>query len=371
MASKGRPRKDRPLYMVKDWIEYTSDSDSDCNNVQKNVLYDIGSTRRQEEEQHHELQEEEQHRELQEEQQQIHPHGEHLIVCGCGNGFVRQQEQEQEEDQEHQQIVLHGHGHVLHEEEQQSQHNEVRGRQLVSLGARRRERHDRHQQQQQPHPQPEEDQDQQEPQHNEVRGCGHVRQEEDQDQQNQQEPQHNEVRGRGHVRQEEDQDQHVNEEQQQADNIQLGFISETTDSEDAEDEHYDSIFEKLKSDWMLIEIDHKVSKTATDLFWDAALKYFPKLKSAPGNKRTQKFKSIRRKTREETIPTITFQFGYENRETGEIEVVNQDTTPIKQFPPSMYEKKYEIGTIKVIIYLFTYVQKKISKHLIEQYYVVW
>ena len=40
MSSRpGRPRKQQPLYAVTDWVEYTSDSDSDSNNVHKNVHF--------------------------------------------------------------------------------------------------------------------------------------------------------------------------------------------------------------------------------------------------------------------------------------------------------------------------------------------
>ena len=36
-SNRGRPRKNRPLYAIKDWVEYTSDSDSDCNNIHQNL----------------------------------------------------------------------------------------------------------------------------------------------------------------------------------------------------------------------------------------------------------------------------------------------------------------------------------------------
>lgn len=41
MSGRGRPRKNQPLYTVQDWIEYTSDSDSDTNNVQNSSLLDV------------------------------------------------------------------------------------------------------------------------------------------------------------------------------------------------------------------------------------------------------------------------------------------------------------------------------------------
>lgn len=47
MPKKGRPRKPRLLYHVKNWIEYTSDSDSDFNNVHRNVSYEINNQQQQ------------------------------------------------------------------------------------------------------------------------------------------------------------------------------------------------------------------------------------------------------------------------------------------------------------------------------------
>ena len=41
MSKRGRPRKNKTLFTVRNWIEYTSDSDSDSNNIQQNVPYEI------------------------------------------------------------------------------------------------------------------------------------------------------------------------------------------------------------------------------------------------------------------------------------------------------------------------------------------
>lgn len=45
MSRRGRPKKSQPLYTVQDLIEYTSDSDSDYNNVQSNVQYNVSVDR--------------------------------------------------------------------------------------------------------------------------------------------------------------------------------------------------------------------------------------------------------------------------------------------------------------------------------------
>ena len=110
---------------------------------------------------------------------------------------------------------------------------------------------------------------------------------------------------------------------------------------------YNTIFEKLKSDWMLTEIGHSVSKTASEAFWKLGLKYFTKLKSAPGNKKTPMFKSIRNNIYKDMVPRIDLQIGFKDRTTGEVTVVNDTVTPMKRFSPSKYEKLFEIATIPV------------------------
>ena len=124
--------------------------------------------------------------------------------------------------------------------------------------------------------------------------------------------------------------------------------SDATEQEiNVDGETYDEIFEELKIKWLVIENQHRISKRGSESFWRAALKFFPKLKSAPGNKKTQQFKTIRRNLYKDKLPEISLQIGYKHRTTGEIKVVTDTFTHRKQYSPSEYEKLYEIGTIKV------------------------
>ena len=117
-------------------------------------------------------------------------------------------------------------------------------------------------------------------------------------------------------------------------------------------ENYDEIFNKLRSDWLMIELNHRVSKTATELFWKTALKYFPKMKSAVGNRRTAQFKTIRKKLYDgSTIPEVKMEIGYRNKRTGELELVNCSVTPVKNYSPANYEKIFEIASVKVSQYV--------------------
>ena len=47
------------------------------------------------------------------------------------------------------------------------------------------------------------------------------------------------------------------------------------------------------------------------------------------------------------VPPIDLKIAYQNCETKEIIVVNETTTPVKRFPPSRFDKLYEIGTVNV------------------------
>ena len=125
-----------------------------------------------------------------------------------------------------------------------------------------------------------------------------------------------------------------------------------SDSEDEpfeleEEDDFSTIFDELKSQWQLTEINHCVSKTASEIFWRTALKYFPKLHGAKGKKKTLQFKTIRRKMYDEKVPAVTMEIGYRNRDTGEIKIVKDSITQVKNFPPDKFDKLFEIGTVEV------------------------
>ena len=122
--------------------------------------------------------------------------------------------------------------------------------------------------------------------------------------------------------------------------------------DEAELEDYQSILDDLKSKWLLTEIDHCVSKTATEAFWKLGLLYFPKLcaaRVATKKKKTSQFQTLRNKMYNDLVPPIDLHIGYKNKRTGEIVTVHDTVTPIKRFSPNNFEKLFEIGTVKVSI----------------------
>ena len=288
MSSRpGRPIKNQPLYVVNDWIEYTSDSDTDYLNVQENRSYEL-------------IPDDEKWPEASnlpppptapiqyvDEQEQYVDAQEEIYVDEQETQYVDDQHVEQQQEQyvDDQPVDAH------HFEEQQDQYVDEQEDQYV-------EQHvdDQHVDEQEPVVDEQEPVDEQEQQ-----------QEEDHD------------------------EQHMDD----------------SEPELNMDENYDQIYEQLRSEWLLSEVNHRVSKTATDTFWRIGLKYFHKLHAALGHKRTCQFKTIRRKIYDDKLPDVLLEIGYKNKTTGEVNVVNEKVTPIKQFSPTQYEKLFEIGSIKV------------------------
>lgn len=284
MPKRGRPRKGHSLFVVKNYIEYTSDSESDIYNVQHNVSYEINQQQHQQE--------------------------------GDGQGEVPilvQQHQHQQDQHE-------GHQHQYQQEEHQHQQDQHEGHQ--------------HQQEGQHHQQ-EGQQDQQEDHHHQQEG-------QQEDQVPILVPQHNEdiiENMLGQV-------QIIFDEQQDEEDVQIDSPSESDPETNDTEEDYDAILKDFKSKWLLAEIDHSVSKSASECFWKLALNYFSKLSCAP-RKKIPLFKTIRSKMYKELVPKIDLQIGYKNKVTGQITSVNDTITPVKNYPPDKFEKIYEIGTIKV------------------------
>ena len=116
------------------------------------------------------------------------------------------------------------------------------------------------------------------------------------------------------------------------------------DENHIQQEENNDILENLKSQWLLSEIQHCVSKSASEAFWTLAKQHFPKLDDS---KKTPQFKSIRRKMYDDLLPSVDMEIAYRNKTTGEINIVQEEITPRKRFPANEYDKLYEIGTLKV------------------------
>ena len=176
-------------------------------------------------------------------------------------------------------------------------------------------------------------------------------QEDQEDQQDQQEQHEQEG-------QEEQQEQEEQEEQEDGD-VHEDDNSDGDDDHDAQDEvdgnidDYYTILDALSNEWMNAELDHTISKVASNKMWQLAFKFLPKLLEAKRiqriTRKTPAFKQIREKMYENKTPKVNLELAYRNKDTDEVEKVNSEVTPKSRFPPHLYEKMYEIATVKVII----------------------
>ena len=257
MSKRGRPLKNRSLFTVKNFIEYTSDSESDSNNVRQNIRYEVKKAS--------------------------------LQSIQRNRGEVDQQQEREENIDQHELL-----------DRQDGQANLEDTYQPI-----------------------------------------HERLEEDHDVRNNDPDPHQDGQP---IHQVQEKENYVDEQQENEP------ISEAEQQEEGENEenNYNTILEKLKSQWLLTEIHHSVSKSASEEFWKVALTNFTLLAHAEGRKKKpNQFKTIRRRIYEDLLPSIDLQIGFKNKISGQIVVVNDIITPLKNYPPSRFEKLFEIGTVKV------------------------
>ena len=118
---------------------------------------------------------------------------------------------------------------------------------------------------------------------------------------------------------------------------------------------YNTILEELTRQWLLIEIDQNVSKACSDSFWNLAQKWFPRLQACKEKQRikrkTPQFTHIRRKMYHEKTPKVHLDIAYKNKETGEVEVIEDvEKIPVNKYPPNKFTKLYESASVHVSQY---------------------
>jgi hypothetical protein len=62
------------------------------------------------------------------------------------------------------------------------------------------------------------------------------------------------------------------------------------------------------------------------------------------------FKHLRSKLISDSMPEISMEIGYKNKENGDITLISSDTAPLRRFPASKYTKTHEICTVPVGIF---------------------
>ena len=136
-------------------------------------------------------------------------------------------------------------------------------------------------------------------------------------------------------------DQNINIEMDSDDILENDFNPDLHD--------YNTIFTKLKRDWLSVELSHKVSKACSNDFWKLALeRMHPLLQSKKDQKikyKVPQFQHIRKQLYDELAPEVQIEIAYREKKTGIVHIVTDTKTNIRQFPPNEYVKLYEIGTV--------------------------
>ena len=116
-------------------------------------------------------------------------------------------------------------------------------------------------------------------------------------------------------------------------------------------ESFQYLLSQLSEDWIVNEVDHKVSKTASSEFWNIAAKWMFAITAAfirEKKKKFPKFPHIRKKLKKKHVPRVSLETAYINKETRELTIAaDTDKVPVSQFPPDKYQKVYESAKVKV------------------------
>lgn len=112
------------------------------------------------------------------------------------------------------------------------------------------------------------------------------------------------------------------------------------------------LLQKLCEEWVLLELKHRSSKSASNEFWALSTKLFPKLYEAKTNEninsKIPQFRSIRQKMYQDKVPKIMIEVAYEVKETGDVIILKDlEKIPVKQYPPSHFKKLYESASVNV------------------------
>ena len=113
---------------------------------------------------------------------------------------------------------------------------------------------------------------------------------------------------------------------------------------------YKDILSDLAEKWLLIEINHAVSKEGSNLFWELANNLFHRLYVAKGDggRKIPQFSQLRNNLYDNMTPTVHMKIAYQSKESGEVTEVDDVTSiPVSRFPPSTYKRLYEIASVNV------------------------
>ena len=174
----------------------------------------------------------------------------------------------------------------------------------------------------------------------------------EQEQQRQEEDHHNEEQDHQNPREGHEQQHEVHERDIDTDEDSDDDEDGMEDVDDDEDQDYQSILDSLIEKWMLAEVDHTISKLASNKLWKLAFHFIPRLMQARSlenvTKKVPQFNHIRKCLYDKRTPTVNLEIAYKNKNTDEVVIVQDTKTPKSRFPPDTFDKMYEMASVKVI-----------------------
>ena len=102
----------------------------------------------------------------------------------------------------------------------------------------------------------------------------------------------------------------------------------------------------------MTEINHKVSKEASSIFWRIANNTFHRMYVSKGDRgrKIPQFQALREKIYKEEIPTVKMEVAFKSKDDGEVTILEDvSSIPVSMFPPSGYRRLYEIASVDVSI----------------------
>ena len=130
-------------------------------------------------------------------------------------------------------------------------------------------------------------------------------------------------------------------------------VGEQEEENEPEADNYFTVLSKLADQWLNGQLTHSVSASATNFFWDIAMKYIPLLSSLKTRdnltRKTPSFTQERKKLFKDHCPGIKMRYGFKHKATGAVETVDCGTAQAKTFEKNQnYVKVYEEAHVEVI-----------------------
>ena len=151
------------------------------------------------------------------------------------------------------------------------------------------------------------------------------------------------------------------EEEEEAEEEEEEVVEQEEEEEEEEEERQDddnafpsfkTVHAELVKNWLQTEIDHHISLAASNALWKVSDKFFHNMYEAKQregiSKKIPQFLQERKRAYEKHVPKINMEIAYLHKITGQISVVESDTTPTSQYPPNLYTKIYEVASVEVI-----------------------